>query len=147
MKIKCLALLWAGFFSFFGGYVFPQAPVDLSWDLARFSSQTPPGRWVLLYGQLEGYRVLDRAPESYTVEVILLLARWEEDERIRSWRGIVTFRGTDFQDIFPVRVGLNRGPQVLTPGTRVLLLAQHTGWSAERQAPTFRGEQIRPLTF
>jgi len=147
MKIKIFSLVFSGFFLFFGVNLFSQAPVDLNLDLTRFAPETIPGRWVILYGQIEGYRVLNRVSENYEVEVTLLLAKWLDNEEIRSWRGLVTFRGEGFQEVFPVRLGANRPASVLAPGTRVILVAQHIGWSFEREAPQFKGAQIRSLTF
>ncbi len=147
MKIKASTVFFVGFFVFYGVSLYSQAPLDLNWDLTRFTPDTPAGRWALLSGQIEGYRVVNPTPENYSVEVILLSARWEETETISSWRGLITFVGADFQEIFPVRVGLSRGDGVIVPGQKVLILARHTGWSNSRKAATFLGNQIRPITF
>lgn len=147
MKIKTSKVLFLGFFLFYGANIFSQAPLDLDWDLTKFTRDTPPGRWVLLNGQVEGYRVLDASTQGYTVEVTLVYASWEEAETIRSWRGIITFTGSTFEPIFPARVGLTRGSQVVLPGQKLIILARHTGWSNTQQAALFSGAQIRPITF
>lgn len=147
VKIKRFPAPWACLFLFFGGNVFSVPPLDLLKDLEAISPLTPPGQWLVLTGKVEGYRVARPGGDRYEVDLVLIKATWENEETIRTWRGLIRFRGRDFEAIFPQRVRADSPPPAIPPGSRVMVLARHLGWSEERGLPTFEGVQVRRLNF
>ncbi len=126
-----------------GQSAWSQAPIDLGLTIRSFTQASTPGTWAVLDGIVEEYLVLNKDPVTFNVELALMNAEWQGDEQIVTYRAYIKFAGSGYQEVFPARLPRNPGPEVLMPGTKLLILVRYTGWSRERRAPMFDAVQYR----
>ena len=65
------------------------------------------GKYLILDGALSSYTVIDKDPDNYTVELLLVNGELEGVSDVHIFRSVVIVKGEEFAEKFPARVRKN----------------------------------------
>jgi hypothetical protein len=61
------------------------------------------GRYLVLDGALSSFSVIDKDPENYTVELLLVNGEWEGVSYVHIFRSVIRLKGKEYVNMFPAR--------------------------------------------
>lgn len=61
------------------------------------------GRYLVLDGALSSFSVIDKDPDNYTVELLLVNGEWEGVSDVHIFRSVVRLKGKEYVNMFPAR--------------------------------------------
>jgi hypothetical protein len=91
---------------------------------AEGQRQLPPGRIFLLDGTVTDMSFLDKEEASFRVRIELMSGEWIGLEDVKSYSCLVTFAGSEWSRVFPVKASRNPAPGAVVPNARVLVIAR-----------------------
>ena len=76
---------------------------NLSKMAAEGDISSVKGKYLILDGALSSFTVIDKDPENYTVELLLVNGEWEGVSDVHIFRTVVIVKGKEYADKFPAR--------------------------------------------
>ena len=81
-------------------------------------------RYFILDGALSSFTVIDKDPENYTVELLLVNGEWEGVSDVHIFRSVVVVKGKEYVKKFPARRSKNGTGQEIPLNSGLIIVAK-----------------------
>ena len=105
--------------------------VDFSITLKQLNSMVSENntealkdKYFILNGALSSFSVVDKDPENYRVELMLVNGEWEGVSDVYIYRSVIIFQGKAYEDMFPARRKKTPGPSEVSMNSGLIIVAK-----------------------
>ena len=104
---------------------------DFSITLKKLSSlaadgdiSSVKGKYLILDGALSSYTVINKDPDNYTVELLLVNGEWEGVSDVHIFRTVVVVKGKEYAEKFPARRRKKESGQEIPVNSGLIVVAK-----------------------
>ena len=82
------------------------------------------GKYLILDGALSSYTVINKDPDNYTVELLLVNGEWEGVSDVHIFRSVVIVKGKEYIKKFPARRSKRNAGELIPLNSGLIIVAR-----------------------